>query len=117
MVRSFSYAAYAALLAFTVHAPDDYAMLEPWAETWQRWIAAAFLSAYRTSMTMATDGAASHSDTFTLVPQGDEAFDATLRAFMLEKACYEMEYELNNRPDWVRIPLAGVLKLADHLQS
>ena len=46
MVRSFSYAAYAALFAFTVHAPDDYAPLEPWADTWQHWAADAFLSGY-----------------------------------------------------------------------
>jgi maltose alpha-D-glucosyltransferase / alpha-amylase len=117
MVRSFSYAAQAALLAFTVHAPDDYALLQPWAESWPRWIAAAFLSAYRTSMTMVAHGPESDSESFNFVPQGDEAFDAMLRAFMLEKACQEVEYELNNRPDWVRIPLAGVLKLADHLQS
>ncbi len=43
MMRSFSYAAYAALFAFTLHAPDDYAVLEPWADTWQHWAAAAFL--------------------------------------------------------------------------
>ena len=39
MLRSFSYAAYAALFAFTLHAPDDYAALEPWADTWQHWAA------------------------------------------------------------------------------
>ena len=40
MVRSFSYAAYAALFAFTVHAPGDYAALEPWADTWEHWVVA-----------------------------------------------------------------------------
>jgi maltose alpha-D-glucosyltransferase/alpha-amylase len=117
MVRSFSYAAYAALLAFTVHAADDYPTLEPWADAWQRWIATAFLSAYRTSLTTVTDGPVFHAHAFRLVPEGDEAFKATLRALMLEKACYEVEYELNHRPDWVRIPLTGVLNLANPLQS
>ena len=51
-----------------------------------------------------------------LVPQGHD-FDELLKALMLEKALYELTYELNNRPDWVRIPLAGILKLAMPLQS
>src|SRR6185369_8921228 len=46
MVRSFGYAAYAALFAFAVHAPDDYAPLEPWADTWEHWAAEAFLGGY-----------------------------------------------------------------------
>ena len=48
MVRSYSYAAYAALFAFTLHAPDDYAALEPWADAWQHWAADAFLAATTT---------------------------------------------------------------------
>jgi len=99
MVRSFSYAAYAALFAFTLHTPDDYALLEPWADTWSRWAADAFLTAYRSTV-----GASP------MVPSGD-AFVALLRAFVLEKALYELAYELNNRPDWVRIPLTGIRKL------
>ena len=40
---------------------------------------------------------------------------AVLQAFELEKAAYELEYELNNRPDWVRIPPVGISKLVDEL--
>jgi maltose alpha-D-glucosyltransferase/alpha-amylase len=105
MVRSFSYAAYAGLFAFTVHAPDDYAALEPWADAWEHWISQAFLNGYRTTMGDSP-----------LVPQG-RPFDDLLKALMLEKALYELTYELNSRPDWVRIPLAGILKLALPLQS
>jgi maltose alpha-D-glucosyltransferase/alpha-amylase len=105
MVRSFSYAAYAALVAFTVHAPDDYAFLEAWADTWEYWASRAFLDGYRTTMGDSP-----------LVPTGAE-FDQLLRALMLEKALYELGYELNNRPDWVRIPLTGIIKLALPLQS
>ncbi len=50
MLRSFSYAAYAALFAFTTHAPGDYARLEPWADAWQHWVADAFLAAYDTTL-------------------------------------------------------------------
>ena len=105
MMRSFSYAAYAALFAFTVHAPDDYGVLEPWAETWERWAADAFLRAYRS--TVGDSG---------IVPQG-HAFNQVLRALTLEKALYELGYELNHRPDWIRIPLTGIQKLAARLQS
>jgi len=99
MVRSFGYAAYAALFAFGVHAPDRYDTLAPWAETWQRWTADTFLSAYRTTM-----GGSN------VIPAGD-AFGVLLGAFILEKAIYEVRYELNNRPDWVGIPLVGIRAL------
>ena len=45
-----------------------------------------------------------------LVPDGD-GFEKLSRAFALEKAFYELSYELNHRPDWIQIPLAGILKL------
>jgi len=100
MVRSFSYAAYAALFAFTVHAPDDYAALEPWADTWQHWAGDAFLKGYVAAM----EGAR-------LLPADAQVRDRVLAAFMIDKALYELGYELNNRPDWVRIPLVGIRKL------
>src|SRR5207237_6546708 len=100
MMRSYSYAAYAALFAFALHAPDDYARLEPWADTWQRWASDAFCRSY----TAAVSGTG-------LVPEG-VAFAALLRAFALDKALYELGYEINNRPEWIRIPLAALLRLA-----
>jgi maltose alpha-D-glucosyltransferase/alpha-amylase len=103
MVRSYSYAAYAALFAFTVNAPDEYAMLESWAETWQHWTAQAFLDGY-----VSTIGESP------LMPRND-VWQVLLRAFVLDKALYELGYELNNRPDWVRIPLIGIRKLATGL--
>ena len=100
MVRSFGYAAYAALFAFTVHAPDEYASLVPWADTWEHWAAEAFLRGYT--------AAAGDS---TLLPRGSADRNALLTAFTLDKALYELGYELNNRPDWVRIPLLGIQQL------
>jgi len=99
MMRSFGYAAYAALFAYSVHAADHYDVLAPWAETWQRWTADTFLSAYRTTM-----GGSN------VIPTGD-AFGVLLGALILEKAIYEVRYELNNRPDWVSIPLVGIRAL------
>jgi len=45
------------------------------------------------------------------VPADPAAIDALLRVFLLEKALYELRYELNHRPDWVLIPLVGILEL------
>jgi maltose alpha-D-glucosyltransferase/alpha-amylase len=106
MTRSFSYAAYAALFAFAAPAAADYADLEPWADAWQHWATEAFLGGYRAAL-----GSASP------LSLSDDAFAALLHTFELEKALYELGYELNNRPDWVRIPLSGILKLAARLQS
>ena len=47
------------------------------------------------------------------MPKNPAVFDRLLRAFLLEKACYEILYEINNRPEWVRIPLVGILALAE----
>jgi len=99
MIRSYSYAAYAALFAFTTHTPDDYTLLDPWADAWQHWAADAFLTAYEATLANAP-----------LAP-GRTASRALLDAFVLDKAFYELGYELNNRPDWVRIPLIGIRKL------
>jgi maltose alpha-D-glucosyltransferase/alpha-amylase len=99
MVRSFNYAAYAALFASTVNSPDDFALLEPWADAWQHWVSDAFLREYQTTM----EG----SD---VVPR-HRAFSVLLRAWMLDKGLRELTYELNKRPEWAGIPLAGLLKM------
>jgi len=61
---------------------------------------AAFMAAYRSSL----------SDT-KLWPQSAEAADRLLDFFLLEKAFYEIEYELAHRPDWLRVPLAGTWRI------
>jgi len=99
MVRSYSYAAYAALFATAVNRPDDIALLEPWANAWQHWVTDAFLREYRSTI-----GAAP------IVPR-DDAFAALLRAYAIDKALRELTYELNHRPEWARIPLAGLVKM------
>jgi predicted trehalose synthase len=49
----------------------------------------------------------------TLLPPGEAATANLLSIFELEKAIYELRYELNNRPDWVAIPVAGILRLLE----
>jgi maltose alpha-D-glucosyltransferase/alpha-amylase len=103
MLRSFSYAAYAALFAHTSTRPDQFKILEAWARVWQTWACAFFLKAYLT-----TAGEAR------FVPADSAHRDALLGLLTLDKALYELNYELNNRPEWVRIPLLGILGLISH---
>lgn len=100
MVRSFSYAAYAGLFGHTAARPAEFDRLEPWARLWQQWVTSAFLRAY-----FSTAAGAS------FVPADPSQRDRLLHLFVLDKALYELNYELNNRPDWVRIPLRGILDL------
>ena len=100
MLRSFSYAAYAALLAHTARRLEEYDRLAPWAAFWEKWTSAAFLRAY---MDTARGGS--------FLPREERHRDAVLEALLLDKALYELNYELNNRPAWVRIPLTGILNL------
>jgi maltose alpha-D-glucosyltransferase/alpha-amylase len=100
MLRSFSYAAHAGLDRFAQQHPGTAGALEPWARLWQNAVSTQFLSAWRT-----TTGARPE-----LVPQPPQA-DRLLNACLLEKSLYELLYELNNRPTWVPIPLAGILAL------
>jgi maltose alpha-D-glucosyltransferase/alpha-amylase len=99
MLRSFGYAAYAGLIAYTARRPEDLTRLESWAQLWERANSAEFLRAYRET----AKGAA-------FLPSG-AGFRTLLTAYLLDKALYELSYELNNRPDWVRIPLQGILSL------
>jgi maltose alpha-D-glucosyltransferase/alpha-amylase len=101
MLRSFSYAAFAGLLSFTARRPEEYSALERWAAFWERWVCVAFLRAYLQT----ADGPA-------FLPSQPADLEALLEAFLLDKALYELKYELNNRPAWVRIPLHAILDLA-----
>jgi maltose alpha-D-glucosyltransferase/alpha-amylase len=100
MLRSFSYAAYATLINFTARRPEDLGRLLPWARLWERSVSAEFLRAYR---------AASQNSNH--VPSDPAAFRQLLDAYLLDKALYELRYEMNNRPTWARIPVEGILAL------
>jgi maltose alpha-D-glucosyltransferase/alpha-amylase len=104
MLRSFSYASTAALMAFTQSSTGAMERLAPWAKAWQHWVSRSFLDAYRRAMVGTK-----------ILPTGYD-FDALLDAFTLEKALYELGYELNNRPEWTRIPLNALVTLALPLQ-
>ncbi len=101
MLRSFHYAAYAAFFDRTGTAelpPAQLAALERWTRYWHAWVSVAFLQTY---LHVAGDAP--------FVPVAPADLRILLDAFLLEKAVYELGYELNNRPDWVKIPLQGIL--------
>ena len=99
MVRSFNYATEAVLRSGRVR-PEDLAALTPWAEAWTAWVTAAFLGAYLQRI----DGSA-------MLPSSPQTVDLLLDFYEIEKVVYEVEYELNNRPDWLHIPLAGLARI------
>jgi maltose alpha-D-glucosyltransferase/alpha-amylase len=98
MLRSFSYAAHAALTRRETGSAAGHG-LKALAE-WQASARHFFLEGYG----KATAGVAS-------VPADREAFAATLDLFLIEKALYELRYEIANRPDWLEIPVRGLMEL------
>jgi len=98
MLRSFSYARWSALRRAA--RGEDFARLAPLARTWETETRDAFLRAYA--------DAAHGAQLYEKLAPGS----GLLGLFELEKALYELRYEIRNRPDWVQIPLEGVLSLA-----
>ena len=105
MIRSFSYAAFTALDRCIASQQEgapvhDISGLRAWATFWQNAASSQFLRAYRETI----------SANPAILPEPQQS-RALLEAYLLEKALYETLYELNNRPAWLRIPLAGILSL------
>ncbi|ARS35947.1 maltose alpha-D-glucosyltransferase [Pontibacter actiniarum] len=97
MIRSFHYAAYSALFQQEGLRKEDVDYLESWAEQWYHYASGFYMHAYL-GKTMGTG----------IVPAKEEDFETLIHTFLLEKAIYELGYELNNRPDWVLIPIRGI---------
>jgi maltose alpha-D-glucosyltransferase/alpha-amylase len=105
MLRSFQYAAYTALHNETtlgLITPERLPVMEDWATFWQTWVSVSFLKSYFLVM-------GEHR----VLPSTPDETQLLLDIFLLEKAVYELGYELNNRPGWVQIPLRGILRLLD----
>jgi maltose alpha-D-glucosyltransferase/alpha-amylase len=102
MVRSFHYVSHAVLFNHVpgiVTTPDADWRLERWAKAWYEWVSALFLRGY-----FETAAGADY------LPKTQEEIKTLLDAYILEKGLIEVEYELEHRPDWVRIPLHGILE-------
>jgi maltokinase len=91
MLRSFAYASSASRILYDAPAPDG----------WEEEVRAAFIDGYMESVDQR------------LLPPGRAAVDRLIAVFELEKAVYELRYELDNRPDWASIPVAGICRLLD----
>jgi len=98
MLRSFDYARWSALLS-DCYSEADRARLAPYAQTWLHEVREMFLAAYQD----ATKDSGLYGD-FVEVR-------GLIELFELEKALYELRYEIGNRPDWINVPLQGVLAL------
>jgi maltose alpha-D-glucosyltransferase/alpha-amylase len=96
MMRSFQYAAYAALWQPAMR-KEDVPFLERWADLWYRHTSSVFLQSYLHTTASAI-----------FIPKNSEDFHIMLEAYLLDKAVYEIAYELNNRPNWVIIPIRGI---------
>ncbi|MDG4595007.1 MAG: putative maltokinase [Candidatus Contendobacter sp.] len=100
MLRSFNYAAHAALRQATADGTGDRAGLVPYVSDWEQRTRATFLDSYAEAV--------GNSPAY---PADPEQLNALLELFALEKVCYELRYELDNRPDWVAVPLEGLREL------
>jgi maltose alpha-D-glucosyltransferase/alpha-amylase len=100
LIRSIDYSATAALSRALKVAPDEHGKLGAALAEWRDRATASFLGAYRESMTNQR-----------LWPADPDDAERILNFFLLEKAFYEIEYELAYRPDWLRVPLTGMLRI------
>ncbi len=97
MLRSINYAAVAGMRGVNADRAENTTALEPTAQDWERRSVGAFMKGYRETIA----GTSSY-------PEDPELAKRLLELFVLEKAFYEMSYELANRPSWVRIPIEGI---------
>jgi maltose alpha-D-glucosyltransferase/alpha-amylase len=105
MVRSFHYVAHAVLYGHVPGIVPDKAghpQLEFWSQAWYQWVSCIFIGEYLQAAAKAP-----------FLPASREEVDILLSAYLLQKALIEIEYELEHRPNWVRIPVHGVLEMLD----
>jgi maltose alpha-D-glucosyltransferase/alpha-amylase len=100
MLRSFAYATDSALASERLRS-EDRARLAPWAESFRAWVSVAFIRGYLA-------GIAGQS----FCPRTPAVARTLLEFFELEKALYEVNYELNNRPHFLFVPITGLLRIA-----
>jgi maltose alpha-D-glucosyltransferase/alpha-amylase len=99
MLRSFSYAANAALATYEQTTSTEQPLVRAWSAAWESAATTAFLKSYQ-------DAVSSRPE---LMPRSQQG-ESLLRALLIEKTTYEMMYEMNNRPLWLHLPLQGLLQ-------
>ncbi|THD50276.1 MAG: maltose alpha-D-glucosyltransferase [Bradyrhizobium sp.] len=106
LIRSIDYSVTAALGRALNLAPDEHGRLAAALTEWVDRSTTAFLAAYREVTTNSP-----------LWPADPQAAGQMLEFFMLEQTLNELEYELAQRPEWLRVPLTGVLRILSHRQN
>jgi maltose alpha-D-glucosyltransferase/alpha-amylase len=99
MMRSFQYAAYAGLWQRSMR-QQDVPFLERWADLWYRQMSSVFLQSYLNTTANAV-----------FIPKNTNDLQIIVESYLLDKAVYEIGYELNNRPSWVLIPVRGIKQI------
>ena len=103
MVQSFHYAGFAALLNHVERrtlSNDQLQTMATWARFWSRWVSAVFYQAYLKAAGQAP-----------FLPAAEADLQMMMEVFLLRNAIYDLGYELNHRPDWVKIALQEILEL------
>jgi len=106
MLRSLHYAAYATLFLNKSIRDEDVAVLQSAAEDWYKYVSNVFIESYYQTIGKAE-----------FLPKTDLEFKNLLQIYLLDKAIYELGYELNNRPDWLIIPLRGIRQVLDNFKT
>jgi maltose alpha-D-glucosyltransferase/alpha-amylase len=105
MIRSFHYATETMLRRFAAisgRSTEEIIRLDQWLRFWYVWVSVAFLQSYR-----------EHIQPANVIPSSADELQILLDAYLIDKAVHEIGYELNHRPDLVRVPLRGMLSLLD----
>jgi maltose alpha-D-glucosyltransferase/alpha-amylase len=106
MIRSYHYAPYASLFLDTKLSDSDREQLMPFADLWFHYMSGFFMEAYLQAVKDSP-----------LVPENEEDLRVLMQTFLLEKAIYELGYELNNRPEWVIVPLRGIRQVMELVKA
>jgi maltose alpha-D-glucosyltransferase / alpha-amylase len=106
MLRSFNYAAHHGLLESRTVRPIDQPTLEAYADLWSTRASQVFIKSYL-----------ERAGTAPFIPKEQGDLRLLLRSFLILKAFYELRYELNNRPNWVAIPLRGLFSLVREIET
>lgn len=110
MLRSFHYAANVALQPFAQTPAVE--NMQRILHSWHQWVRFAFLKGYFLDVVKPKKSVSS----IDFLPRSQFQILKLLDLFMLEKAFYELHYEMNNRPDWVQVPLRGILDILEEKQ-
>ncbi|MGH7889551.1 MAG: putative maltokinase, partial [Thermodesulfobacteriota bacterium] len=102
MIRSFHYAAFSSIFNYMPIKPEEQKQLETWAFLWYKNVVAMFLRSYLDTVKDAP-----------FIPRDKDELNVMLRAYLIEKAVYEIGYEMNNRPEWLIIPMKGIKDLIE----